>query len=190
MKLFRITLAAAALIILTAGVLLAQSPERQNDGRSFSVSLYVVSSGSERGPEVAGKIKEAISKVGGAFDISSLRLASVYYQRIASGGSGESNSIQPDFAAYSMENNPSYTEWGMNSLDSQGPAGTIGFRHFGFKARVPSTVNGAIQYFNLESNVNNLRVWVGKPAVVSTLKAPMSNSVLFLVVVAEMADPA
>lgn len=190
MKLITRTLAAAALIALSAGVLLAQSTERQNDGRSFRVSLYVVSSGSGSGPEVPGKIKEAISKVGSAFDISGLRLASVYYQRIASGGSGVSNSIQRDFAGYQVENSPVYTEWAMNLLDSRGPAGTVGFRHFGFKARVPSTVNGAMQYFNVESSVNNLRVWLGKPAVVSTLKAPMSNSVLFLVVQADMADPA
>ena len=174
--------------VLLAGAAFAQGPEGQSDQRSFRVNLYVVAGSGERA--ASDKVKNAVKDLGDVFDIGNLKIGSAFYQRISGGGSGSISSIQRDFAGYSIENQPVFTEWQVNVLDAQGAAGTVGFRRFFFKARVPSMVQNAVTYQSVETNVNNVRVWLGKPAVVATLKAPMSDSVLFLVLEAELADPA
>jgi len=174
--------------LMLAGAAFAQGPERPRDQRSFKVNLYVVAGSGDR--SAPDKVRNAVRDLSDVFDVKDLKIGSAFYQRISGGGSGSISSIQRDFAGYTVENQPVFTEWQVNNLDSEGAAGTVGFRRFYFKARVPSMVQNAVTYQSVETTVSNVRVWLGRPAVVATLKAPMSDSVLFLVLEAELADPA
>jgi hypothetical protein len=185
-------MAAAILMIMTASAnVFAQAGEGTRDGRTFRTSLYVVWGGdSSGGLAVPDSLKDAVRDIDKMYGLKNYRLVSEHFQTFGSGGMAQSNSILKGLGGYTMENRPVFTEWQLGPIaPGAGPAGSVGFTRFIYKARVPTTIGGAVDYSNVESAINRFTLKLGKPSVVASMQVPQTDSMLFFVLVADLADP-
>lgn len=188
---FRLSLFAIILAVLSVSAF-SQEPGEQRDNRTFRTRLFVLLGDKESGKtNIPERARGAIAEIDEMYGLKNYRLISDHFQRLGFGGLAHSNSILKEFGGYSMEDQPVFTEWRLGPLtplpDSQG---SVEFRNFSFRARVPFTYGEAVRYESVDSTVSRFSVRLGRASVVATLQVPRTDAMLFFVVAVEAADPA